>query len=202
MRHDAPPPPVLEEVPPPPPPSLDHTVFERPLKWLACLPHGEGGSGAGGGDAAASAPPSTEYRVDDYPCMFICSKKARKTSLPLTQVKVVKRKGKGKGKKMENGYLNVLTESTPVGAHRAVLALIIGPPPASSPPHGRQWLCCHTCSQPTCLQPFHLVWGDTADNKRDDPARYIELSQVAMRRRNEPFLSQPLIQSVPSSSCL
>lgn len=106
-------------------------------------------------------------------CMFI-SNSARK-SLPL---------GLYNNKK---GYLMIHLGYIPGGpprsnvkleyCHRLVLYLIFGPPPPSEQ-EDIDWQCCHICSNMTCLNPFHLVWGTKQDNYCNRMDRYIELARA------------------------
>lgn len=48
-----------------------------------------------------------------------------------------------------------------VAAHQVACELRNGPAPA-----GKRCTC-HTCHNPTCVNPNHLYWGDQKDNARD-----------------------------------
>ena len=76
-----------------------------------------------------------------------------------------------------NGYMRVLLgvdkrQRTPIQifdrCHRLVLYFMWGPPPDDD----QVWMCCHICGNKSCLNPFHLVWGLSRDNKEDSLERY------------------------------
>ena len=50
------------------------------------------------------------------------------------------------------------------GAHRLVLWAIFGPPNVIN---GRDAVVMHSCGQPTCLNPHHMVWGTASENLED-----------------------------------
>ena len=52
-------------------------------------------------------------------------------------------------------------------AHRIVLWCVFGPPPLTL--RRARPLAVHMCGNPKCLNPEHLVWGDTAANQQRDP---------------------------------
>lgn len=100
----------------------------------------------------------------------------------------VKRKASSHGnfRNHNEGYLLVHLGTTAGGpankrrkfefCHRLVLYLIFGPPPASE--DNVAWECCHICSNKTCLNPVHLVWGTKGDNYANDMYRYMSLARA------------------------
>ena len=83
------------------------------------------------------------------------------------------------------GYLLVMLGTSSHGrpvqeyAHRLVLMGIHGPPPDEG-----HKVAMHTCHNPACLNPHHLLWGSHKDNKLTGnaaQARYQELLQAQGR---------------------
>ena len=71
------------------------------------------------------------------------------------------------------GYLGKKKATVTEYAHRLVLFSIHGPPPDEDTN-----VAMHTCHNPGCLNPHHLVWGTPKDNKLTGgaaQARYTEL---------------------------
>lgn len=77
------------------------------------------------------------------------------------------------------GNLGMKNTSIKELAHRLVLFSIHGPPPDEDTREAM-----HTCHNPGCLNPHHLVWGSSKDNKLKGAAaqaRYLELKHAQGR---------------------
>ena len=64
-------------------------------------------------------------------------------------------------------------------AHRLVLYSIYGPPPDEE-----SCVAMHTCNNPGCLNPHHLVWGSDLDNRLkggEAEAKNMELLMARMQ---------------------
>ena len=65
-----------------------------------------------------------------------------------------------RGMRDKNGYGRVHIMRTVFRVHRLSYELFYG-----TPPEGR--LVCHSCDNPSCINPSHLFLGSAADNQRD-----------------------------------
>jgi hypothetical protein len=150
-------------------------AFDRPLVWVPTS------SSTSASTSASTASTSTPFPCLPGPCMFI------------SKAKVASLAGGGTGLwDGQLGYANLLLGSFPVGhgisegVHRLVKEFIMGPSPAIKRkrggrmpvyPKGGYWVCCHICGNKRCLNPFHLVWGSEADNKKDEMTTYQRLAK-------------------------
>lgn len=66
-----------------------------------------------------------------------------------------------KGRRNKCGYGEIEIGTTPFGVHRIVAAIFLGPHP--------DWVevVMHTCDNPPCCNPAHLVYATQADNLED-----------------------------------
>lgn len=147
-------------------------AFERPLVWVPT---------SASTSTSTCASSSTSPSCIPGPCMLI------------SKAKVASLAGGGTGLwDGQLGYANLLLGSFPTGhgisegVHRLVKEFIMGPSPAIKRkrggrqpvyPKGGYWVCCHICGNKSCLNPFHLVWGSEADNKKDEMATYQRLAK-------------------------
>jgi hypothetical protein len=148
-----------------------------------------GGSATGPTSNPSSSNPSQKPEPPSpWPCLFICPNK-------VAGLKHFSLGGKGqKYLYVKLGHERGLKE----GVHRIVLALILGPAPKAPPPSplvdpgskrakkgSSCWVCCHTCNNADCLQPFHMVWGDHDDNNSNDQKRYDERAKDMRERESQ-----------------
>lgn len=83
-----------------------------------------------------------------------------------------------------------------VGAHRASLIFLVGPPPADNSE------ALHRCDNPPCVNPAHLYWGTQADNVHDMLRRGRASGGTVRRdecRRGHPF--PPRRPGAPGREC-
>ena len=69
-----------------------------------------------------------------------------------------------RGAKNTAGYGKMWVEGKIVDAHRVAYMLYVGP-------IGDGLLVCHTCDQPSCVNPAHLFLGTYTDNMQDAKAK-------------------------------
>ena len=70
-------------------------------------------------------------------------------------------------------------------AHRLILLSIHGPPPDEATN-----IAMHTCHNPGCLNPHHLVWGTSLDNSRKGVAATARYHQL-MIAQGRPYAGPP-----------